>query len=362
MSTRIPFAVVLTAAATLSSVSAQDMIGVTYTGEILAIESQTGGETVLAAGAFGLNCLARDDAGTLWSVSRATLGTPTYMLTSIDPATLQVQAWRPTGDIRALADAGNGELYAAFFSTGDYMLARIGTTSASYAAIGPTTTRLQAMTMHDGSLYGYSLDEGLGTIDTTDGAFTPLSGPQGFNVQWLASTPDGELIGGGLEYVRFDASNGAAHFYASGSNYVRGADASGMAFPYGDSCGGITLRCNGTLRPGSVLTTVSTGYPSTGALVGIGGAIVVGASRTSFQGVPLPLDLDPFLGTRGCSLHASVDASELSFTTGGAAPSLYRPILVPPALANYTVFVQHAGFDFNDRFFWSNGVQVHIGL
>jgi hypothetical protein len=132
--------------------------------------------------------------------------------------------------------------------------------------------------------------------------------------------------------------------------------------PIGSGCEGVQLRATGTLQPGSYLSTVSTGYPQTGATVGIAGAILLGTSSTSYQNVPLPLDLDPLLGTTGCSLYVSIDASQLGFTTGAAAPSFFMPILLPPAIAGQTFFVQHAAIDLNGDTYWSNGMQLQIGF
>src|SRR5690606_18729816 len=125
-----------------------------------------------------------------------------------------------------------------------------------------------------------------------------------------------------------------------------GVQPSGMTQSFGSGCAGIELSANGPLKAGSLLTTHSTGYPPTGAVVGMAGALIIGTSNQTHNNVPLPLNLDPLLGTTGCSLYVSVDATALNFTTGGAAPSLFFPVVLPPAVAHQTFYLQHAGFDF----------------
>ncbi|MFK7741800.1 MAG: hypothetical protein AB8H80_15885 [Planctomycetota bacterium] len=347
---------------TAGELHAQDMLGVTYSGALIAVDSQTGDERAIGPGLFGQNCLCSDEQGALWTVSRVTLGTPTYLLTSIQPGSLALQAQHVVPDLRGLADAGNGELFAAEFQlSGPSLLSRIDTATGARTVIGPMAANVEALAMHQGTLYGYSTDEGLGTIDTSDGSFAALSAsPVLIGARWLATSPDDQLIGGAVGYYEFDTTTGFPLLYANGSSQLRGAAVSGLSLPYGTGCGGIELRCTGSLKAGSWLTTRSTGYPQTGALVGIGGAILIGTSRTAIQGVPLPFDLDPVLGTSGCTLLTSSEASELSFTTG-SAPSLYRPIEVPLGVAGQTFYVQHAGFDFGGNYYWSNGVEVRIG-
>jgi len=344
------------------SAAAQDMIGVTWTGSIYSIDSFTGTSELVAGGLFGHNAMARDENGTVWTSARTLLGVPVYFLTRLDTTTFEQTIVAPIGDTRALASAGNGILYAAEFFPDNHRLMRIDTATGVRTFVGSTGTNVQAMTMLNGTLYGWSIDDGLGTIDPATGVWTDLGPSGGANVQWLSVRSDGQMIGGGQEFYTIDRSTGAFQSFASGLLDFRGAERSQFALPFGSGCQGVELRVTGTLQPGSYLSTVSTGYPSTGAVVGIAGAILVGTSRTSYQNVPLPLDLDPLLGTNGCSLYTSVDASRIGFTTGTATPSFFAPVLLPPDVGGQTFYLQHAAFDANGDTYWSNGVQVHVGF
>jgi hypothetical protein len=354
------FAFLLTTVTGPMTAHAQDMIGVSWSGAIYTVDSTTGASSLAGPGLFGQNCLGRDASGNLWTVSRTFFGTPVYYLTQLDQSSLELQIIATCRDVRALADAGNGELFAIEYQANNYQLARINTTTGARTFIGGTGETIKGMAMQQGILYAYSASSGLGTLDPATGAFMDI-GPFGADtgVQWLAERSDGQLIGGGYGFYTIDVATGATQSYSPGNPNANlaGVQSSGMAQPFGSGCAGIELRASGSLRAGSLLSTHSTGYPSTGAVVGMAGALIVGTSNTSFQNVALPLDLDPLLGTNGCALYVS----ELDFTTGGAAPSLFFPILLPPATAHQTFFLQHAAFDFTGATFWSNAVRLHIG-
>ena len=354
----------LLAATTTATVHAQDMIGVSWSGAIFAVDSATGESSLAAPGLFGQHCLTRDDQGNLWTISRTFLGTPIYHLTRLNPSSLNLQAIATCNDVRSMANAGNGELYAIEHQASGDLLVRLNTTTGARTLIGYTGETINGMVMHQGLLYAYSATEGLGTLNTTTGAFTD-AGPFGPNttVKWLAERPDGQLIGGGYGFYTIDVQTGATTNYSQGNPNANlaGVQPSGMALPFGSGCYGVELTANGSLKSGSILTTHSTGYPPTGAVVGMAGALIVGTSNTIFQTVSLPLNLDPFLGTSGCSLYVSPDVSELNFTTGGIAPSLFFPIPLPPATAYQTFYLQHAAFDFSNNTYWSNAIKLHIG-
>jgi hypothetical protein len=340
------------------------MIGVTWSGAVYTVDSTTGTSTLAAPGLFGQNCLARDAAGDLWTVSRTFLGTPIYYLTQLDASSLELQAVTVCPDVRALADAGNDELYAMEFQVNGYQLSRIHKSTGARTVIGNTGEAIHGMAMHQGVLYAYGANSGLGTIDPMTGEFTD-AGPFGgnSNIQWLAVRPDGQLIGGGYGFYTIDTQSGATVNYSPGNPTANlaGVQASGMALPFGSGCEGIELRANGQLTAGSLLTTHSVGYPSTGAVVGMAGVMIIGSSNTSHNNIPLPIDLDPLLGTTGCSLYVSVDVTAINFTTGSTAPSLFFPFTLPAGLANRTIYLQHAGFDFTGASYWSNALRVRIG-
>lgn len=354
-------------ATTLATVAAhpQDMIGVTQSGAIYTVDSMVGTSSVVAPGLFGPTCLARDDNGICWTISRELLGTPTYYLTQLNTSSFALQIVATCNDVRGLANAGNGELYAIEHLPTNYTLSRINTATGARTLIGFTGHVIRGLAMHQGQLYAHSTTAGLGTLDTATGAFTDV-GSGGYNgsVQWLTSRSDGVLIGGAFDFYEMNTQSGQSLFYAAGDPqvFLAGVQSTGMILPYGSGCEGIELTASGSLKAGSLLTTHSSGYPSTGAVVGMAGALILGSSRTTYQNVTLPLDLDPLLGTTGCSLYASIDVSQLNFTTGTGAPSLFVPISLPQAIAYQTFYIQHAGFDFTGDTFWSNGIQLYVGI
>ncbi|MFT4512648.1 MAG: hypothetical protein ACI89X_002202 [Planctomycetota bacterium] len=352
------------AATATTSLQAQDMIGVTWSGAIYTVQSSSGESSLATPGLFGQNCLARDSQGELWTISRGLLGSPTYFLTHLDPSSLDLQIIAVCNDVRSMADAGSGELFAIERQAGGDALSRINTTTGARTFLGNTGETIVGMTMHQGLLYAYSAASGVGTLDPLTGAFTD-AGPFGANssVQWLAERPDGQLIGGGHAFYTIDVQSGATTNYSQGNPnaFLAGVQPSGMALPFGTGCYGVELGVQGSLKAGSLLTTRSIGYPSTGAVVGMAGALIVGTSNQSFQNIQLPIDLDPLLGTTGCSLYVSPDVSELNFTTGGPAPSLFFPVPLPPAIALQTFYLQHAAFDFTGATYWSNAIELHVG-
>ncbi len=353
--------VIFAAAAAVGTAPAQDMLGVTYGGTVWAVDSRTGVGTPVAAGLFGHDCLARDENGDLWTIGRTLLGTPAYFLTRLDPSSLELEIVAPARDTRALADAGNGELFAIEFVPGNGQLFRIDTATGARTFVGATGVDIEGLAVREGVLYAWSTSHGLGVLDPGTGAFADVGGPGSNDIRWLAVRDDGELVGGETGWFVIDPFTGTAKRYAQGNVALRGAEASGMVLPYGQGCGGVALRAAGSLRAGSLLTTLSTGYPSTGATVGHAGALLVGSSRTEFQNVPLPLLLDPLLGTTGCSLYTSIDNAVLGFTTGGVAPSFFYPVQLPASVANRTFFVQHAGLSVTGASWWSNGLLVRVG-
>lgn len=90
-------------------------------------------------------------------------------------------------------------------------------------------------------------------------------------------------------------------------NDLRGAEERfGVAYAFGQGCANVALALSGNPRPGSTITTTSTGNRRATA-----GFLLVGFSDRNFQGLPLPMRLDSFLGTVDCLLYASGD-----FTVG----------------------------------------------
>ncbi len=118
-------------------------------------------------------------------------------------------------------------------------------------------------------------------------------------VQWLAAHPAGGLLGGtSTGLYRIDTGTGNATLLAPlpvGTD-LRGAEFASFALPFGQGCsagnGVLRLRASGSLLPGHLVTMHSDNHVP-GTLRGI----ALGFARDRFQGQPLPLLLDPLLGT-----------------------------------------------------------------
>ncbi len=135
----------------------------------------------------------------------------------------------------------------------------------------------------------------------------------------------------------------------------------GFTRSYGTACNGtagpVTLTATGTLEPLSTLTLESDNHEASAI-----GATIVGFSDADQQGIPLPLLLDPFLGTNGCSLHCAIFGT-VSGTTSGTAPATLTQNLNMPHIiwSGITFYVQHVCFEsVPGGLSFSNGVLVQL--
>lgn len=349
------------------SVFAQDMVGVDFFGDLYAIDSFTGAAATIGFGVVGQNCLARDGNGTLWSSGRISNGlTTNHFISRIDPVQGSAHLMFPAHDIRGLATGSGSTLYASVHEGGPSALYRYDTASGVATRIGPSrANEIQGLTAHQGLLYAWDLSLGLGIVDTATGVFTDVNpAVGGRNIQWLAERGDGQLIGGGLELFTIDTATGVATAYAS-TTPVRGAERSSFAAGFGTGCDGgtgiVTLRASGMLVPGTAVTTTSIGHTDFGPIFSQVGIAVLGFSRSSTQGLPLPALLDPILGTVGCSLHVSVDGFDVVPTIASGVVAMQHTVLLPPILHDYTFFVQHLALDrVPGGLSASNGLMLHV--
>ncbi len=86
---------------------------------------------------------------------------------------------------------------------------------------------------------------------------------------------------------------------------------------------------------GAFYTRVSTLSPNSGTALAW-----IGASNTSFMGLPLPFDLSP-LGFKGCKIYASIDLTQVLPITGTMVKANW-PIPNSPILAGVPVYAQFA--------------------
>ena len=89
--------------------------------------------------------------------------------------------------------------------------------------------------------------------------------------------------------------------------------------------------------------------------------LITGLQNTAWNGLPLPVPLDA-LGAPGCSVHVSVDRSDLVPNLGGYTDaSVYIPI--EPALNGFELFFQGAFLAPVNAFglVTSHGMSMRIG-
>jgi hypothetical protein len=116
---------------------------------------------------------------------------------------------------------------------------------------------------------------------------------------------------------------------------------------------------NGSLyrfqRASTVITRSTNHAPNAPAVV------ILGLTNIAQGSTPLPFLLDPMLGTSGCRLYTSMDATVAALTAGGPAANMSFPLSITTAFAGHRFFVQHACFEpVAGGMSWSNGLAVRI--
>jgi hypothetical protein len=184
----------------------------------------------------------------------------------------------------------------------------------------------------------------------------------------LSLDENGDLVtGGGTGQVhRIPRVGGAPVFLVNNTsplgnvNGVAVVGSGGFGRAFGSGCtaslGPATLRASGPFRTGSTAMTTSTNHaPNT---VGL---LVLGLSDTVWLGNPLPLLLDPLLGTAGCSLLVSGDATLAGVASASSPAQLSFALALPPSLAGARFFAQHVGLEsVPGGLSWSNGIAFRI--
>jgi hypothetical protein len=345
------------------SLPAQDVIAVGWTGGIYAVDSYTGTGTQIATGLAGHNALARDDLGRLWTGLTAGSGLAMIDPHAVPAATVVYPSFGV--DLRGLANAGGGMLWGIRQATPDQLIL-IDTATGTWTTIGSTGYgSLQSLTNHNGVLYAWDLQQGLMTVDPVTGAATDVNPSiAGFDMQWLASRGDGQLIGGRSAIYTIDPLTGATTLVGGNVGDLRGADA------WPSAVHAFGAGCNGVFGPvqltASLVTTVAgsqltlqSNHHQPGAI----GLAVIGLSNTTFGSVPLPLLLDPIFGTSSCVLYTSPDVTVVGVTTATAPATLDFQFTFPPVPDVFTFFVQHAVLEaVPGGLSMSNGVVVQVGF
>ena len=200
-----------------------------------------------------------------------------------------------------------------------------------------------------------------GTGAVTDVA-PPFSipGPNGLDVDH-----NGDYVtGGGTGQVyRVPHAGGAPVLLANNPGPLNGiavAGGGGFGIPFGQTCNGtggpVALTATGPFTVGSTVTTTSTNHEPTTA-----GVLILGISSSSYLGIPLPLLLDPFLGTAGCYAHVSLDVTSLALTSPTGPATLAFSFTLPPSFSGYRFYAQHACFEpVAGGLSWSNGLAFRV--
>lgn len=355
---------------TLASATAQDLIGVGWSGQVVLVDSMTAAVTPLGFGLPGQNALARDTSGTYWCTTRTTATPYVYGFTQIDPTTgAATVIHTPAVDLRgSCEDFGTGLF--AIQDGGPDRLVQVDVVTGVVTTIGNTGySSIQGLALHLGVLYAWDLNQGLLIVNPVTGVasdpFPGIGGPTG--VQFLCSHPDGRLLVGGGSSTNslfvVDTNTGLTTLIGvmTGASDLRGLEVlGGFASLFGTPClgagGPVQLRVTGNFSAGGTLVASSNNHaPSTL------GAMILGISTTSHIGIPLPIDLTPFVGTVGCTLYTSIDATLFGVTTASANPTLDFSFTLGPAAAGAIFHVQHACFDpVPGGMSWSNAASLHI--
>lgn len=346
------------------SLPREDLIGVSFAGTAVTLDSRAGfGQPLGSTGRSGHNCMARVGS-LLYTTEQVGSGASAqYFLDTIDDNT--GQAFRSVSisrDLRALAPGGQFALMAIAENGGNDQLVSVDVFNGVITVIGATGFgSVQGLTLHNGTFYGWDLNAGLVRIDFLTGAATdvnPSVGTNGVNIQFLTTTSDGRVLGGQNSLYQIDLATGVPTRRGSGQyNDLRGVEERfGVIYAFGQGCGNVTLGLSGTPSPSFTISTVSSGNRSLAA-----GTMFIGFSEFNYHGLVLPARLDGFLGTVDCFLYTGTE-----LTLAGAASNLGLmriAVRIPPGLNGLIFHVQHVSLsNAPGGLAFSNGGTVRVNL
>lgn len=356
----LPAAALALAAAPLAAQNV-DMIGATFSGTVQRLDSAQQSASIGITNLLGANAGAMDDQDRFWIVRRR--ANLTFELGWVDPQTMaytavgnQTSPLPPVnvGDIRGLAFVLGLGLVGVRDDGGPDTLVLLNRTSAFTTVIGPTGMgSIQSLDATSFGLRGFDLNLGLVQIDPTTGLASDLFpgvGTGGVSVQWMATDRQtGRTYAGDDRRWLVDHATGLLTEPQQITCSLCADDFRAMEFltfrqkVYGSSCGvaaGIGSEYVTALHPHQQDAIRTSSGPH---LPGAIGLRVVGLSDTAYGAIPLPMNLDPLLGTAGCQLLVSGDLLTTGFAAGNGVMSFSLP--VPAGLSWLPVFVQHATFE-----------------
>jgi hypothetical protein len=357
----------------LPSLTAQDMIGVTFAGQVLRMDSTTGAVTTLASGQAGKNCLCCTNDNRLISTVRSGSVTAGFRhhLVEIDPFTGAERLLfgsADVGDLRGLVALQQLQPHLILGVRdvgGPDELVRLDLLTGAVTVLGATGFgSIQDLDFTGSGLRAWDLAAGLLQVNGGNGAatdpFPGVGGPAG--QQFLVTDPRTfqTFVGGAaLHPVQVGTGTVGAPLAFAGNPDLRGAVfTAARTQRFGSDCGGVGGESNilalGTVAAGQALTIRSTRHDPGGL-----GVQIVGFSEVLHAGQALPIQLDPLLGTVGCRLHVSIDLSLVGVAT--AAGNLDVTLAMPASAAFLQFYVQHAAFDaVPDGMTWTDGLRVRL--
>ncbi len=273
----------------LAAAAVDDILAVGTAGDVFTIDSATGRGALLdgARHFTGLNSLAKDDRGVMYSAS----GDSLILIDEFTGSTTRL-ATLGVDDVRGLAFAPHGSLYA-IDDGGIAMpdrLYSIDPATGAAALIGATShARLQGFAIdHAGRAFAWDTEQGLLTVDLLSGESTDVNGlADGTrDINSLAFSASGELYGCRYLFFRINAVTGERSLIGSGGY----ADVRGMAFI--GAANGRVLRVSGRC-PGALTAQWSGAEPNRPM------ALILGARRGDFVIPPEAPCAGTLLGVTG---------------------------------------------------------------
>lgn len=338
-------------------------------------------------------------------VGRATItgpGTVSYALITNGIGTASQMSWDNAGNI-IVADAGTDQVRmvtpagvvtdlsvgvqpwstsvnaGAFeITTGDVV---VGGNGGLYRLPSGQTTAVPIVTGLGGFVSGVAFDLASGDIFATvltvsrivrvtpAGLVTDVAPPGSVVApNSLDVAVNGDLIVGGNAGAIFRvplggpatliATNTTPATSAAGVSVAKFSFGGGFAGSFGSACnataGPATLTATGPFTLGVPFTTTSVNHQPLAI-----GLTILGLSNTFYGALPLPLLLDPVLGTSNCFLNVSADLTVVGFTSPGG--TLDFSLLPTPPFAGQRIYLQHTVLEgVPGGFAFSNGVFVQF--
>ena len=262
-----------------------------------------------------------------------------------------------TGDVVV---GGNGALYR--FVIGSPTATPIASGLGGYVsgvAFDPVTGEVVATVLTANRLVRI---DGAGNVTNIAPAFS-IPGPNAVDVD-----QNGNFFacGGTGQVYRVPRTGGSPVLIASNTspaNAVNGlavAGAGGFGIPFGQACNGVagpvSLTAAGPFVVGTTVVTTSTNHAPNSLAV-----LVLGLSDTTWQAIPLPLDVDPIFGTSGCKLLVSGDATFLGFSDANTPANVSFSVLLQPIISGFRFYAQHVCLEpVAGGYSWSNGLSFFV--